>query len=195
MTERANIKQPTVNGGYSRLRGRMCTVILTSTHHWNLRAQGGQLLKMSVPLSIFICSSSPSLLPSPPMLCHSFVSFACCKLCRCVTLSCPKACLFKFIFKNINTVRLFIAVVVTRQKTILLLKHKSDLFQKSLTNTVQLYNSWVYPSTRNCKWYITSIQYMVTFTNEGDAQHQATFHNHYLQQPCRHNFLVAFLNI
>lgn len=85
--ERANIKQPTVNDGSNKLRGRICTVISTSTHHWNLWVQWGQLLKMSVPLSIFIRSRSR---PPHPMLCHSFVSFAhhsCCVLMFGVELS------------------------------------------------------------------------------------------------------------
>lgn len=71
--EKANLKQPTVNDAYSKLRGRERTVILTSTHQWNLWLRGGQLLKMSVPLSIFI-HSHPSL--SSSMFCHPFISFA-----------------------------------------------------------------------------------------------------------------------
>lgn len=87
MTERANIKQPTVNDGYSKLRGRICTVILTSTHQWNLWAQGGQLLRMSVPLSIFI-------FPRPPSPCFVTLLFhlhTTRAAFWCLVSSCPKA--------------------------------------------------------------------------------------------------------
>lgn len=72
--ERASIKQLTTNGRYNKLRGRISTVILTFKHHWNLWVQGGQLLKMSVPLSIFI----------PPC----FVTFLCHLLTTCAAFWC-----------------------------------------------------------------------------------------------------------
>lgn len=88
MTARANIKQPTVNSGYSKLCGRMWTVNLTSTHQWNLWVQGGQLLKMSVPLSIFIHSCSPSLpVCFVTLLFHSHATLA---AFWCLVLSCSK---------------------------------------------------------------------------------------------------------
>lgn len=75
VTERANITQPAVYGGYSKLRRSLqCALDV----HASVKTVGaGQLLRMSVPLSTYPCCALAASLrsDSAAQLCLSAASF------------------------------------------------------------------------------------------------------------------------
>lgn len=198
VTERANIKQLTVNGGYSKLRGRICTVILTSTHQWNLWVQGGQLLRMSVPLSIFI--------PNPSTTSHALSPFyfICTPLMPRFDV-CSRAVQWQLKFLWHTDGICFTSVTVTPYKaqffslllSLMYLSHvrrpvwlwgsESTILLKIQTALGLHYHPKLLMIYQLYIWYHLPIR---DFTRG-----QTTFHNRYPQQPWRHDFLVAFLII
>lgn len=179
MTERANIKQPSVNDGYSKLCGRICTVILTSTHQWNLWARGGQFLKMSVPLSIFIRSCPPPIC-FVTLLFHLHTTRA---AFWCLVPSCPKAdevsltdILYLFHFSITVTSWEALESVCLRLLSLMYLFHirgpfclwgsESNLMRKTQkTLMLHNYNSWFTLPSQIAN--DMSALYMVSLTNQG----------------------------
>lgn len=155
---RANTKQPTVNDGHNKLRGRFSAVILTSTHHWILWAHGGQLSKMSVLSYIY-----PLPVHLPPcfvtLLFHLHTTRECFDVC-CQAVQRQMRFLWHYLFhfSYCNSLR-GPECVCSLPSLICFLHHvrrpsclwgsESDLMLKTQKTLIN-HNSWLYTTVANC---------------------------------------------